>query len=210
VSSFQPASEFPATESDDAKRHWAALGVSPSFTREADWPAVIARELAELEPDGVLEFGCNVGRNLRALAALRPSTRLVGIDVNREAVEWGREEYGLDLSVGDERALAEFADNEFDAAFTVSVLDHLPDPEPAVRDLIRITRRQVLLLEPWLGVEGKVVYERNGRQLQPYSYSWDYPALFARIAAGSLSVTPQPLQAGRWGPHYRLYRWEPS
>jgi SAM-dependent methyltransferase len=209
MSQFRSRGELPPTEADDAKRHWGGLGVSTSFTREADWPGIIARELAALEPDSVLEFGCNVGRNLCALADLRPGARLVGLDVNREAVAWGREQHGLDLRVGDERTLAELPDDEFDAAFTVSVLDHLPDPEPALWHLIRIARRQVLLLEPWLGVEGKVVDERDGRPLQPYSYSWDYPALFARLGAGRVSERPQPLRAGRWGPHYRLYRWEP-
>jgi hypothetical protein len=71
-----------------------------------------------------------------------------------------------------------------------------------------------MLLEPWLGKEGKVIDEKTDacgatRPAQPYSYSWDYAAMFAGAdAEGKLTVTPKPLNAGRWGPYYHLYQWE--
>src|SRR3954470_23641482 len=62
---------------------------------------VMAETVASFAPSSVLEFGCGSGRNLAVLRDLIPA-RLLGVDINPTAIEWGRENFGLDLRVGDE------------------------------------------------------------------------------------------------------------
>ena len=87
----------------------------------------------------------------------------------------------------------------FDICFTVSVLDHMPEPAAALRELARMSGKALYLLEPWLGSEGRVVRNYNERlereiDTTPYSYSWDYPALVARVLPNwQLSQRPMPL-----------------
>lgn len=49
--------------------------------------------------------------------------------------------------LGDARAL-DFEDGEFDFAFCANLLHHLAEPVTAVRELNRVTRRQVMIIEP--------------------------------------------------------------
>ena len=105
----------------------------------------------------MLEFGCNVGRNLAAIAKVLPDARLVGLDVNEAAVAAGVAATGLDLRCADEAALRDFDDGEFDLVFTVSVLDHIADVDPVLEQLVRCAGRAAYFLEVALPAEGKVV-----------------------------------------------------
>jgi len=168
----------------------------------------------ELEPASVLEFGCNYGRNLVAIRERDPGVRVLGIDVNAAAVARGRRHHGLPLRIGDERVLRELRGSKFDVAFTVSVLDHVPDPEPILQDLLRIAAKAVLLLEPWLGVEGKIVRDVDGtgtpRETDPYCYSWDYARMLERYApAHEVSIEPYDLGGPMWSAHYALFTARP-
>jgi SAM-dependent methyltransferase len=65
------------------------------------YATLIAETIAGFAPASVLEFGCGSGRNLDVLRRLLPA-RLVGVDINAVAIDWGRRNFGLDLHVGDE------------------------------------------------------------------------------------------------------------
>jgi ubiquinone/menaquinone biosynthesis C-methylase UbiE len=151
-----------------------------------------------------------VGRNLLALRERVPGIRLQGVDVNAEAVAFGRRERGLDLLHGDENFLKAQVDNGFDVIFTVSVLDHLPDPLPILREMVRVARLGVLLLEPSLSEEGKLVKCVNPEpedviEVTPYSYFWNYTRLFSTLP-GHFSKQHYPLEGTRLGPYYWLFR----
>ena len=82
---------------------------------------------------------------------------------------------GLNVALASEEILSVFPSNTFDVAFTVSVLDHLPEPVNALIELERISK-SLFLLEPWMGIEGKVLKNFNEAQQKvidttPYSYS---------------------------------------
>lgn len=184
---FQCRSEFLAEEASKAKEYFAGLGVQKFYLDEARWARYIAEQVLLLDPASVFEFGCNRGRNLVEINKLNADVRLAGVDVNPDAVAWGREQHGLDLHVGDESFLGAMEDQAFDVTFTLSVLDHLPDPRPVLRELIRVARKGVILLEPWLGQEGKLVQALDctsgiSEDAEPYEYSWDYVRLVQDLA----------------------------
>ena len=76
----------------------------------------------------ILEVGCGEGSNIAVLA--RPGRRFFGCDLSALAIAIARREATDDarrLVVGDAGAVP-FARGAFDAAFAVSVVEHLPDP----------------------------------------------------------------------------------
>jgi SAM-dependent methyltransferase len=159
----------------------------------------------------VLEFGCNAGKNLIALLRKQPTVFASGVDINSAAIEFGRNHSNLRLSCGDETVLDIIPDQAFDVVFTVSVLDHLPEPGAVVANLARISRKAVLLLELYTGQEGRVVRNterRTGKWIDttPYSYSWDYPRLFSEgLPDWPFEARDVPIDSNL-GRFYKLYR----
>jgi SAM-dependent methyltransferase len=204
-----PSAQAP-TEPEAARRYWADRGVQRAYVCDAPWTHSIADAVLRSSPGSILEFGCNFGRNLRAIRARDPTVALLGFDINPAAVVAGREDGLLDLRVGDERELAALPDGLVDLAFTLSVLDHLPRPEAALSQLLRLARDRVLLVEPWLQVEGRILVEideRTGseRRSDPYCYSWDYCRLLSALAPDhAVAVTPFPIDVPMWGAYYQL------
>lgn len=208
--------EFGVNEVSDAKTYWSSLDVSKhgTYLKRQPWSVELAELFAARSPRSVFEFGCNAGKNLLTVRERLPKCFLAGIDINAQAIELARKSM-LRASVGDEKLLELFPNRSFDICFTVSVLDHLPEPAPALRQLARMSAKALYLLEPWLGSEGRVVRNYNERleraiDTTPYSYSWDYPALVARLLPQwQLSQRPMPMPTNL-GPYYHLFELTPK
>lgn len=110
--------------------------------------ALFARVLARAgRPSSVIEFGCNRGLNLRALATLLPGARLTGVEINRVAAETVERTLGIPVHTG---SILDFdADERHDLALIKGVLIHIhPDELPVVYDkLYASTRRHLLVCE---------------------------------------------------------------
>jgi SAM-dependent methyltransferase len=115
-----------------------------------------ALDLLHLAPGmSAIDVGCGIGLDAEALAErVGPTGRVVGLDASRELIAKASARAassGLPLSfeVGDAQALA-FADDSFDAARIDRVLQHLPEPEKAVREMVRVVRPggRIAALEP--------------------------------------------------------------
>lgn len=198
------------TDVEAAKQFYRDSKVQPFFYEEEPphYARVICGLIASLKCRSVFEFGCNAGRNLNVLKTVLPEARLVGIDVNSLAISSGRSRFGLELMEGDEGHLRAIADNEFDVSFTVSVLDHVPFPEPVIRDLVRISRQYVLIYEIVHTEVGRVIeMEDTARQHvtgYPFSYFHDYPRYFQHAGAQLVLDVAMPAFAGNLGDFYHL------
>ena len=127
----------------------------------------------------VLELGCNIGNNLKALRTLLPDADLHGVEINAEAAAevtaWG----GATVEVGS--LLDRPVDRRYDLTFTKGVLIHvapqrLPD---AYRALTRASGRWVLVCEYYNPTPVEVSYRGVDH------------ALFKRDFAGEiLDATP--------------------
>ncbi len=176
-----------------------------------------SRALAEItEQSGaksVFEFGCAAGRNLDAIKHLaKRQVRLAGCDVNGPFVARGVSDFGLDLIVGDEHSLAKLKSSSFDIAFTVSVLDHIPEPIVALKELVRIAKNAVVLIEPNSEKDsGKVVNVKNewtnrtDESSNPFTYLHHYPALFKKLDLKVYAEAAMPTHLNRMGPLYTIY-----
>jgi SAM-dependent methyltransferase len=102
----------------------------------------------KLKPGSVvLDAGCGSGRHLRALAKL-PGLKIVGIDRNpsdvKDAVAALKEmpdalSRDFDVTCGD-ITLLPFASESFDCVICSEVLEHIPEHEAALKELIRVLK----------------------------------------------------------------------
>ena len=196
---------LPDDEAQQAADWWAGQKLRRPWTRELARHLWLADEVTGYEPTSVLEFGCAAGRNLHAIRDRLPDARLVGLDINPTSVAHGVKHWGLDLRLA---PLDTLDDDEFDLAFTVSVLDHIPpdDVESYLDQLCRVSRR-LLLVEPWLGRTGKVdPGSVNGTS--PYSYSHDLVGML-REREWAVRHEKHPLADWGLGPWYRAIHARP-
>ncbi len=164
-------------------------------------------ELMQVRPgDRVLDVGCGLGDDVRALAALvGPTGRAVGIDASEAMIAEARkrsEGTGLpvDFAVGDAHRL-DLPNGSFDACRTERTLHYVAEPARAVAELARVTRPggHVVAAEP--DHETIVIYPGDKattrRIAQTYADSipngWIGRQLLALfLDAGLVEVVPMP------------------
>jgi SAM-dependent methyltransferase len=102
--------------------------------------------LDELDLSGVerlLEIGIGVGAETRLYHPRWPRMRVVGVDFSPRQLARARRTLAGDESVSLLRASAlklPFADGSFDAALSIWVLEHIPDPQAVMRECARCLR----------------------------------------------------------------------
>lgn len=98
-------------------------------------------------PASVLDVGCGEGVVTMQLAAALPGARVVGLDVPDPDLEreWARTEG--EFVAGSAYELP-FADASFDLVSAIEVFEHLERPHDALRELVRVARRHVLVSVP--------------------------------------------------------------
>ena len=108
-------------------------------------------------PASLLDVGCGEGV-LTHQWAQRIDGRVVGIDLDDPQLheEWkGRQCPNLEYIVMKAENLP-FADNEFDVATAIEVLEHVPDPEHTVSEMARVASGHLLVSVPreplWRGL----------------------------------------------------------
>jgi SAM-dependent methyltransferase len=101
---------------------------------DLDEEQTLVRAVAEVHPTRVLDVGCGDGR----LASLYAAPEVVCVDASAAAVEQASAR-GLDAQLGDARELP-FADGSFDVVTCSHMLYHLPDPDRALGEFVRVLR----------------------------------------------------------------------
>jgi SAM-dependent methyltransferase len=104
----------------------SAGGFNPTWQRHVAAYALSARLLP---PGRVLDLGCGVGHSFELLAP----RETVGVDLDAESLR-GQER---ETHVADMRELP-FPDRSFAAVLSVQSLEHVPDPERAVAEVVRV------------------------------------------------------------------------
>jgi 2-polyprenyl-3-methyl-5-hydroxy-6-metoxy-1,4-benzoquinol methylase len=124
------------------------------------------RDLDELfgaaAPSSVLDVGCGEGvlvhRWAQRLGEGDPAgaARVVGIDLEEESIQAGWAEHQAPnleyrvMEAGGAGPVADlrFAEDEFDLASAIEVLEHVPDPEHTVSEMARCAQRHLLVSVP--------------------------------------------------------------
>lgn len=203
---------------NDAKDYWTThhnqSGRVIRDGHEHRWE--LARHILTYEPSSVFEFGCGSGRNLAVLREVGGRCiELRGADGNKVSAysgqEW-HEDKGITIEYSDEEWLTEAVRQsvQFDVVFTVSVLDHIPDPQwrSVYDDMVRVARKAVVLLEPvlWNTADRRTMLERDIATpdigATPFTWAHDYTGYDPNITV----VRHMPIGlGGPWDKFGQLY-----
>jgi len=153
------------------------------------------------EGQAVLDVGCGAGEVCVELTGLvGPKGRVAGVDLSATMIDAARAAAGaaghaIDLRVASVYQLP-FADGTFDVVRAERVLQHLDDPEAALREMMRVTRRggQVLLVDPDHGQSSVALDRPEHRRV----FEAARRALLARISNphSGVRLRPMMLRAG--------------
>jgi SAM-dependent methyltransferase len=197
-----------ADEQVRAREFWRLSPTNLYYRQFAPQTLLLIHLLRGIGAQSVLEVGCNVGRNLNWIRRYVPGIHVAGLDVNPDAIVAGREYFGFseqELWVADDRSLGRLADRSYDAIFTVSVLDHLPEIEETLRHMLRIARQRLFLIELVLPSFGRI----DDPRCIDCSYSHDYLSILRGLACKQVRAEPTPLAEGILE-HYQLFEVEPA
>jgi pseudaminic acid biosynthesis-associated methylase len=145
------------------------------------WRDILDRTKAR----AVLEVGCNIGTNLKAMRAVDPSLCLWGCDINQEALQ---EAAGAGLSIVDASAFdlaREFHGGGFDLVASVGVLIHIApaDIERAMRAIIGASKTYVLAVEYAAETEEEILYRGHNERLWKRPFGQMYQDLGLQLVA---------------------------
>lgn len=152
-----------------------------NYTADDSWSPLsqtLMDGIMSLSPIAVLELGCGTGKHLGHLDKLGICT--IGIDISPMNVYKAIHKYDLPCVIlSDETYLRHLCN--VDIVFTVSVLDHIDDAEPIVRELQRIANKTVYLAET-NDVPGEHYYphpyESWGFEKLPFEWTGDDGAVY--------------------------------
>ncbi len=109
-------------------------------------------------PRSLLDVGCGEGVLVHEWALKLADKRVVGIDLEEESIQAGwkeRQAPNLEYKIMEAENLP-FADDEFDVATAIEVLEHVPDPAHTVAEMARVASRWLLVSVPreplWRGL----------------------------------------------------------
>lgn len=114
------------------------------------------------EPGSILDVGCGTGSLTYELADRLPRARLTGLDFSENFVGYARAhapDGDITFVQGDAAALP-YADQSFDHALSLLVLNFIPDHEKAVAEIARVTRVGGVIAAAVWDFRGGVPYQR--------------------------------------------------
>lgn len=105
---------------------------------------------AQAAPESALDVGCGEGVLTARFAQRLGAGRVVGVDLDDPELraEWQkRARPNLEFRTLSGPDLP-FGNGEFDIACAIEVLEHVPDPEQTLAEMVRVSRRHVLVSVP--------------------------------------------------------------
>jgi ubiquinone/menaquinone biosynthesis C-methylase UbiE len=122
--------------------------------------------LAPLAPTSILEVGVGEGEILQRVMARFPQATARGIDLPDDDLPKEWEARGVPAEFGDATAMR-FSDGEFDLVMAIEVLEHVPEPERALREMARVCKGNVIFSVPFepLWRAGNLARGRYWKQL---------------------------------------------
>ncbi len=108
----------------------------------------VVKTIRPLNIDSVLDVGCGEGFTLARLQKEKIGKSYEGIERDGAAIELGNKLYPrLKITKGDIYKLP-FKNNSFDLIVCTEVLEHLDNPRKAYKELIRVSKKYILLSVP--------------------------------------------------------------
>ena len=157
---------------------------------------------AKASPRSVLDVGCGEGVLTSEWAERLADGRIVGIDLDdpKLRAEWEqRKRPNLEFRAEEATRLT-FADDEFDLAAAIEVLEHVPEPEATLAEMARVASRHLLVSVPreplWRGLNmARGAYWRDLGNTPGHLNHWSrrgFVSLLSRYGAVEEARSPFP------------------
>ena len=124
----------------------------------AGFESTLEELFRKADPQSLLDIGCGEAVLTHEWALKLAPKRVVGLDLEDPAIqaEWEkRRAPNLEYKIMKAENLP-FADDEFDVATAIEVLEHVPDPAHTVAEMARVAQRWLLVSVPreplWRGL----------------------------------------------------------
>lgn len=152
----------------------------------------VGRLVEAHRPRRVLEVGCGEGIVLEYLSARVPGARFDGVELDGQALVRGRVRCPTAALVQADAAQLPFHNGSYDLVLCLEVLEHLAEPERALRELRRVSARGCLLSvphEPFFRLGNLARGKNLGRLGDPSDHLQHWtPGDFTAFCARELSV----------------------
>lgn len=104
--------------------------------------------ISEKKVESILDVGCGEGFTLNRLKENGIGKKLEGIEYKKDAIELGKKTYpDIKIKQGDIYKLP-YQDNSFDLVLCTEVLEHLDNPSKALKELIRVSNKYLVISVP--------------------------------------------------------------
>lgn len=137
---------------DNFKKHTVKTSVKNlSFLQRFlidNFYGVLLREIKKIDPVTILDAGCGEGFTLKKLKDAKIGKKLSGFDFLDNAIKIGNNLYpDIEIKKGDIYHIDSRA-NAYDVVICSEVLEHLERPEDAFKELLRVSKKYVVLSVP--------------------------------------------------------------
>jgi len=139
------------------------------------------RIMARLVSSGrLLDIGCGSGDFLCWLQT-RPGWQAFGVERNPGISQTAQQGGGVNVTLGDADSLA-FPDETFEVVMLWTVLEHLEDPLPSLRECVRVLRHEGILVVRTVALESW-----GAKWFGPYWVGYDAPRIMTVFSRNTLS-----------------------
>jgi pseudaminic acid biosynthesis-associated methylase len=131
----------------------------------------------------VLEFGCNIGLNLKSIHYLLPLAKISGIEINAKAAHMAREQDFIEKIYHQSVLDFETYMKTWDFVFTKGLLIHInpDDLEIVYRNLFESSRRYILICEYFNPTPITIEYRGNARKLFKRDFAGEMQEIFPQL-----------------------------
>lgn len=110
----------------------------------------VSKEIKKLNPKLILDAGCGEAFALREiLDSGIKHKKIVGVDISSSAIKFAKKLVPeANFIVSDIRSLP-WKDSSYDLVVCLETIEHIRNPEEALREIARVSSKYVLLSVPW-------------------------------------------------------------
>lgn len=108
----------------------------------------IIKIIEKFQADNILDVGCGEGIIIYEISQKIPKIRIDGLDISSQSIQLAKKLLPDNIFFVGDIIKMPFSDNTYDLTIALEVLEHLAEPELALQELKRVTRKYCLISVP--------------------------------------------------------------
>jgi len=113
-----------------------------------NFKSLLLEQIKQLHPESILDVGAGEGFTLEAIRLQKIAKKIEGIEYTDEAIALGKKLHPqVTIKKGNIYELP-YKPNSFDMVLCTEVLEHLENPEQALKELKRVSKKYLILSVP--------------------------------------------------------------